>query len=463
MSASFPRRASPTSFYVETLGCPKNAVDSDKVVASLLADGLVATVGPVRGRPRRREHVRVHRGGPPGVDRRRRSRWPTPKRAGAKLVVTGCMAERYGDELAAALPEADAVVGFAGEGVDRRRRARAEAQAGRCPRPARAAAARAERAVGLREGRRGLRPRVRVLRDPVVPRQAAVAHAGVDRGRGARARRGAASPRSCSSRRTSRGTAATSASPVRSRRCCAGSTRSRRTVWRASGCSTSTRRRCTTRSSRTMLELPTVVPYFDLSLQHAAPGLLRRMKRWGSGDRFLAMIEGIRAQEPDAAFRSSFIVGFPGETESRPRRAARVPRRRARSTGPASSRSRSEDGTAGRDDGRRGRRRRSCASGCGECAEVQDPITNASRARAGRRDGRGARRRGRRRRRARRPHATARRPRSTASSGSSASDADPACSRARARSCTATVCGVAGPDLEATPDVDAPVGARVAA
>ena len=64
-----------------------------------------------------------------------------------------------------------------------------------------------------------------------------------------------------------------------------------------------------------MLELPTVVPYFDLSLQHADAALLRRMKRWGSGDRFLTAIDAIRAQEPDAAFRSSFIVGFPGETE----------------------------------------------------------------------------------------------------------------------------------------------------
>ena len=65
----------------------------------------------------------------------------------------------------------------------------------------------------------------------------------------------------------------------------------------------------------TMLELPTVVPYFDLSLQHASAPLLRRMKRWGSGERFLALIEDIRDREPDAAFRSSFIVGFPGETE----------------------------------------------------------------------------------------------------------------------------------------------------
>jgi ribosomal protein S12 methylthiotransferase len=66
----------------------------------------------------------------------------------------------------------------------------------------------------------------------------------------------------------------------------------------------------------TMLELPSVVPYFDLSLQHASPTLLRSMKRWGSGERFTAMIDGIRAQAPDAAFRSSFIVGFPGETEA---------------------------------------------------------------------------------------------------------------------------------------------------
>ena len=42
---------------------------------------------------------------------------------------------------------------------------------------------------------------------------------------------------------------------------------------------------------------------------------MRGMKRWGSGDRFLTTIESIRAAEPSAAFRSSFIVGFPGETE----------------------------------------------------------------------------------------------------------------------------------------------------
>jgi ribosomal protein S12 methylthiotransferase len=66
----------------------------------------------------------------------------------------------------------------------------------------------------------------------------------------------------------------------------------------------------------TMLELPTVVPYFDLSLQHASAPLLRAMKRWGNGDRFTELIGRIRASESEAAFRSSFIVGFPGETEA---------------------------------------------------------------------------------------------------------------------------------------------------
>ena len=57
------------------------------------------------------------------------------------------------------------------------------------------------------------------------------------------------------------------------------------------------------------------VPYFDLSLQHVSKPLLRRMRRWGDGDRFLRRIDDIRRREPDAAFRSNFIVGYPGETE----------------------------------------------------------------------------------------------------------------------------------------------------
>jgi ribosomal protein S12 methylthiotransferase len=61
--------------------------------------------------------------------------------------------------------------------------------------------------------------------------------------------------------------------------------------------------------------LATGVPYFDLSLQHSSRSLLRRMRRWGNAERFLERIEAIRRSEPDATFRSSFILGYPGETE----------------------------------------------------------------------------------------------------------------------------------------------------
>jgi ribosomal protein S12 methylthiotransferase len=55
--------------------------------------------------------------------------------------------------------------------------------------------------------------------------------------------------------------------------------------------------------------------YFDLSLQHASRPHLRRMRRWGDGARFAERIARIRSCYPDAALRSSFIVGYPGETE----------------------------------------------------------------------------------------------------------------------------------------------------
>jgi ribosomal protein S12 methylthiotransferase len=60
---------------------------------------------------------------------------------------------------------------------------------------------------------------------------------------------------------------------------------------------------------------PVIAPYFDLSLQHASGRLLRSMGRPGDGLRHLELIERIREAAPSAAMRSSFIVGFPGETE----------------------------------------------------------------------------------------------------------------------------------------------------
>jgi ribosomal protein S12 methylthiotransferase len=62
--------------------------------------------------------------------------------------------------------------------------------------------------------------------------------------------------------------------------------------------------------------LATGVPYFDLSLQHVSRPLLKRMRRWGDGSRFLERIRSIRSLEPTAAFRSSFIIGYPRETEA---------------------------------------------------------------------------------------------------------------------------------------------------
>ena len=60
---------------------------------------------------------------------------------------------------------------------------------------------------------------------------------------------------------------------------------------------------------------PKVASYFDLSLQHASERLLRAMKRPGGTDRYLELIRQIRHADPDAALRSSFIVGFPGESD----------------------------------------------------------------------------------------------------------------------------------------------------
>jgi len=64
-----------------------------------------------------------------------------------------------------------------------------------------------------------------------------------------------------------------------------------------------------------MVSTEKVIPYFDLSFQHASGTLLRRMRRFGDGEKFLHLIDQIRALAPQAGIRSNFIVGFPGETE----------------------------------------------------------------------------------------------------------------------------------------------------
>jgi ribosomal protein S12 methylthiotransferase len=65
-----------------------------------------------------------------------------------------------------------------------------------------------------------------------------------------------------------------------------------------------------------MVSVDKVVPYFDLSFQHANGDLLRSMRRFGDGDKFLHLITQIRALNPEAGIRSNFIVGFPGESDA---------------------------------------------------------------------------------------------------------------------------------------------------
>jgi ribosomal protein S12 methylthiotransferase len=98
-------------FWVETLGCPKNQVDSDKLIGTLVADGMAPA-----GAPEDADLVLVNTCA--FIEAARQESVDTvlaladARRPGARLVVTGCMAERYGAELAEALPEVDAVAGF---------------------------------------------------------------------------------------------------------------------------------------------------------------------------------------------------------------------------------------------------------------------------------------------------------------------------------------------------------------
>jgi ribosomal protein S12 methylthiotransferase len=300
-------------FHVETLGCPKNAVDSEKVVASLLADGLVPAASADDAdlvvvntcafiEAARQESIDVALA------------LSDVRKPGARLVVTGCMAERYGDELAAALPEADAVVGFSDEGaladvVLRGRKPTGVRDLLELPRPASSTpwayvkiAEGCDRACAFcaipsfRGAQRSRSPEsieaeARSLVESGANELVLVAQDLAWYGRDA-GEPGALAPllQRLDSLRAD------------------GLVRVRLLYLYPSEVKDPL--------VATMLELPSVVPYFDLSLQHAAPGLLRRMKRWGSGDRFRAIVDDIRAREPNAVFRSSFIVGFPGETEA---------------------------------------------------------------------------------------------------------------------------------------------------
>jgi len=82
-----------------------------------------------------------------------------------------------------------------------------------------------------------------------------------------------------------------------------------------------------------MASTPGVVPYFDISFQHASESLLRGMRRFGSPESFLELIDQVRARAPLAGIRSNVIVGFPGRDAGGSRRARGLPDRRTSGCG----------------------------------------------------------------------------------------------------------------------------------
>ncbi|MGV3759864.1 MAG: 30S ribosomal protein S12 methylthiotransferase RimO [Actinomycetota bacterium] len=302
--------AGARTFYIETLGCPKNQVDSDKLVGTLLADGLTAAADPESA-----DLVVVNTCA--FIDEARQESVDTVlglsdrKREGAELVVTGCMAERYGDELAEAIPEASAVAGFGVPVTLSRKPGRLEpAPAGvpsfdllNLPRPAPTApwayvkvAEGCDKACGFCAIPSFRGPQRSRSLDQVVTEVEDLADGGV--------REIVLVAQDLASYGRDQGRGSKAIIPL-VEAVAARVDRVRLLYLYPSDL------------DDRLIEaiLATGVPYFDLSLQHVSAPLVRRMRRWGSGPRFLERIERIRALAPDAAFRSNFIVGYPGETE----------------------------------------------------------------------------------------------------------------------------------------------------
>ena len=297
-------------YWVETLGCPKNQVDSDKLVGTLEADGMARATSPDEA-----DLVVVNTCA--FIEAARQESIDTvlsladARRHGARLVVTGCMAERYGDELAAALPEADLVAGF-GVPVTLGRRTPTSTPVPpmdllNLPRPKATApwayvkiAEGCDRVCGFCaipsfRGKQRSRPVELLLAEVDALEAKEIVLVAQDLASYGRDFKGADVD----------GMGAGSIVKL---------------VEQVAARVPRTRLLYLYPSDLTNALIDAVgatgVPYFDLSLQHVSKPLLRRMRRWGDGDRFLHRIDDIRARYPDAAFRSNFIVGYPGETEA---------------------------------------------------------------------------------------------------------------------------------------------------
>ncbi len=302
-------------FWIETLGCPKNQVDSDKLLGRMLADGLRPASSPGEA-----DVVVVNTCA--FVEEARQESIDTilalqEARPEAELVVTGCLAERYGDELAEAMPEVDRVAGF---GVPVTLGRTRSSGGGRATAGDPAGGAEAAPSFDLLELPRPASP---------VPWAYVKIAEGCDRRCGFCAIpqfRGPQRSRSIESI-----VAEVEALEVQEVVLVA---QDLAAFGRDQGVGD---RRIVPLVDEVARRVPWVrllylypsdlgdelidaicrtgVPYFDLSLQHVSRPLLRRMRRWGEGSVFLDRIDTIRAREPEAAFRSNFIVGYPGETE----------------------------------------------------------------------------------------------------------------------------------------------------
>ncbi|HZU79018.1 MAG TPA: MiaB/RimO family radical SAM methylthiotransferase [Acidimicrobiales bacterium] len=295
-------------YFLETLGCPKNQVDSDKLEGTLRAEGLQAADAVEDA-----DLVVVNTCA--FIEAARQESIDTilalseSRRPGARLVVTGCLAERYGDELAGALPEVDLVAGF-GVPVAFGRKPVPEFDLLNLPRPPASApwayvkvAEGCDRHCGFCaipsfRGPQRSRSLSAVLEEVDalgVPEIVLVAQDlaswGIDRTDPERRPRPAGSARpivelvDAVARRVER---------------------VRMLYLYPSSLD----------DALVDAIVRTGVPYFDLSLQHVSRPLVQRMRRWGEADRFLERIAAIRAAAPEAVLRSSFILGYPGETEA---------------------------------------------------------------------------------------------------------------------------------------------------
>lgn len=294
------------TFFVETLGCPKNQVDSDKLVGTFLAEGMTPVDDAASAdlvvvntcafiEEARQESIDVVLA------------LAERKPGHAELVVTGCMAERYGPELAEALPEVDAVAGF-GVPVTLSRKPGASAVPSfdllNLPRPAPSApwayvkvAEGCDKACGFCA--------IPSFRGPQRSRTLDQIREEVDQLVGGGVREVVLVAQDLASYGRDQGVGTKSIVPL----------------VEAVAAQVDRVRLLYLYPSDLTDELveaivATGVAYFDLSLQHVSAPLVRRMRRWGDGTKFLRRIEAIRARAPEAAFRSNFIVGYPGETEA---------------------------------------------------------------------------------------------------------------------------------------------------